>query len=414
MIDMKILRNNPETFAQSLGRKRYDQAMLQKVLELDENWRKLRHEIDDLKAAKNQVSKEISKADAAMRQNLMLQVKDLGDRISVLEPQLTQTEAELQSYLIYIPNPPHESVPDGVAEEDSVVVKTVGEPTRFEFPAKDHVELGSLTGWIDTDRAARTAGTRFGYLMKDAALLQLALVNYTLDHVMANGFSPVIPPVMVREQAMFGTGFFPADKNEIYKIEGEDHYLVGTSEVSLAALHLDEIIPSEQLPLRYAGISTCFRREAGSYGKDTKGIFRVHQFDKVEMFTFCLPEVSNQEHERILAVEEQIIGGLNLPYRVVNICAGELGSPAAKKYDIEVWLPGQERYRELTSCSNCTDYQARRLSCRTKVGKRTFHVHTLNGTAVAIGRTLIAIMENYQRSDGTIEIPQALQKYMLR
>ncbi|MBN2055418.1 serine--tRNA ligase [bacterium] len=413
MIDLKMLRNNPDSFTQSLGKKRYDPALLAAVLDLDARWRELRAGLDEQKALRNSLSKVIPRAGMEERAGLLVQVKDVGDRIKALEPELKKVQEELDAQLIFIPNPPHPDVPDGYNDADNELVKTSGEPTAFTFTPKDHQDLGEANGWLELQRAARAAGSRFSYLMGRAVFLQLALIRYAVEKVTAHGFLPVVPPVMVREHAMFGTGFFPAEKNEIYKIQDEDHYLVGTSEVSLAALHQDEIIPVECLPLRYCGISTCFRREAGTYGKDTRGIFRVHQFDKIEMFTFCLPEDSSREHERILAIEEEIIGGLGLPYRVMNICAGELGAPAAKKYDIEVWLPGQQQYRELTSCSNCTDFQARRLGTRTRLGRQTAYLHTLNGTATAIGRTLIAIMENYQQADGAITIPPALEPYML-
>ena len=309
---------------------------------------------------------------------------------------------------------PHESAPDGFTEEDAVEVKRDhDEPPAFDFEPRDHAELGAMLGVLDTERGARTSGSRFVYLMGDLVFVQFALMRHAMDVLLEKGFSPMIPPVLVREEAMYGTGFLPTDAVNLYTTREDDLYLVGTSEVPLAAFHLGEIVEEGDLPIRYAGYSTCFRREAGSYGKDLGGMFRVHQFDKVEMFAFSTPETSWDEHERILAIEEEIFGNLEIPYRVVNIAAGDLGGSAAKKYDIEAWLPGQGRYRELTSCSNTTDYQARRMQTRVRRADGAVEVlHTLNGTATAIGRTLIAIMENHQRADGSVEIPAKLHPYL--
>jgi seryl-tRNA synthetase len=412
MIDLKQLRADPEAFRRALGRKRYRPETLDELLACDARRRELLQQVEELKALKNRVSKEIPRADKETRPQLIAQMKETNVRIGELEAKLKECESELHALVIQVPNPPHESVPDGVEADETHVVRVVGQPPKFEFETRDHLELGEALGWIDVRRAARTSGSRFAYLMRQAVQIEFALVQFALAKLVAKGFVPVVPPVIVRERAMFGTGFFPAEEFEIYRLEGEDAYLVGTSEVSLAALHDGEILDEQSLPLRYAGFSTCFRKEAGSYGRDTRGIFRVHQFDKVEMFSFCHPERSWDEHESLLAIEEEIIQDLGLAYRVVNIPAGDLGAPAAKKYDIEVWFPGQKRYRELTSCSNCTDFQARRLMIRFRQGKKTRLVHTLNGTAVAIGRTLIAIMENFQQSDGTIAVPEVLEPFM--
>ena len=321
---------------------------------------------------------------------------------------------ELARLLAETPNVPHESAPDGFTEEDAVEVKRDhDEPPAFDFEPRDHAELGAMLGVLDTERGARTSGSRFVYLMGDLVFVQFALMRHAMDVVLEKGFSPMIPPVLVREEAMYGTGFLPTDAVNLYTTREDDLYLVGTSEVPLAAFHLGEIVEEGDLPIRYAGYSTCFRREAGSYGKDLGGMFRVHQFDKVEMFVFSTPETSWDEHERILAIEEEIFGNLEIPYRVVNIAAGDLGGAAAKKYDIEGWLPGQGRYRELTSCSNTTDYQARRMQTRVRRADGAVEVlHTLNGTATAIARTLIAIMENHQRADGSVEIPVKLHPYL--
>jgi seryl-tRNA synthetase len=312
-----------------------------------------------------------------------------------------------------LPNLPDPSAPDGSTEEDAVVVKMVGEPPQLGFGPRDHLEMGTALGLIDMERAARASGSRFAYLKGDLVLLELALLQYAMSKLAGYGFEPVIPPVLVREEPMFWTGFLPTDRAQIYEIAGDDLYLVGTSEVSLAALHAEEILAVDDLPLRYAGFSTCFRREAGAAGRDTRGIFRVHQFDKVEMYSFVEPGSSAEEHERLLAIEEEVLTELDIPYRVVNVAAGDLGASAAKKYDCEAWLPGQGRYRELTSTSNTTDYQARRMRCRFRPagGGSPRMVHTLNGTAVAVGRTLLAIVENHQRADGGFTVPAVLHRF---
>jgi seryl-tRNA synthetase len=300
---------------------------------------------------------------------------------------------------------------DGLHEEDAVEIKRVGAPPVFDFDAKDHVELGSALGVLDVERAAKVSGSRFGFVMGDLAIMEFALVRYAMDLLMPHGFKPIIPPVLVRDHALYGTGFFPGDAEQVYSIPEDGLYLVGTSEVPIAAFHADEIFDAEQLPVRYAGYSTCFRREAGTYGKDTRGIFRVHQFDKIEMFSFVPADASQDEHDFLLAREEELIGGLDLSYRVVNVPAGDLGSSAAKKYDIEAWFPSQERYREVTSTSNTTDFQSRRLKIRYRSDAGNKFVHTLNGTAIAVGRILIALMENHQLPDGTVAVPPALVPY---
>jgi len=304
-----------------------------------------------------------------------------------------------------VPNPPDPSVPDGVSEDDAVEVRRVGEPPSFSFEPRDHLELAAGRGWIDLERAARVSGARFAYRLGEAALLELALYRFALDRLVAKGFVPVLPPVLVREEAMYGTGFLPTDEVNIYRIERDELYLTGTSEVALAAFHLGEEL--DELPLRYAGYSTNFRRESGAAGKDTRGMFRVHQFDKVEMFVFTEPGRSAEEHEALLALEEELVQELGLPYRVVNVAAGDLGASAAKKYDIEAWFPGQERYREITSTSNTTDYQARRLGIRFRRQGKLEPVHTLNGTAMT-ARWLIALLENFQDEGGEIAVPEVL------
>jgi seryl-tRNA synthetase len=412
VLDVKAIRENPEHARKALARRGMAES-IDELLELDERRRELTARVEQLRADQNRASKAIGKAQADERTRLIEEVSKVSAAIDRLEPELEEAENRLADALARVPNFPDETAPDGFTEEDAVEIRRRGEPPQLGFEPRDHVALGELLGMLDVERAVRTSGSRFVYLIGDIVHIQFALVRHALDILMAKGFLPVIPPVLVREEAMFGTGFLPTDAVNIYVTREDDLYLVGTSEVSLAAFHMGEILDESSLPIRMAGYSTCFRREAGSYGKDLGGMFRVHQFDKVEMFSFTRPEDSRDEHEFLVGVEEEIVGNLDLPYRVVNIAAGDLGLAASKKYDIEGWLPGQARYRELTSCSNCTDYQARRLQTRVRRGDGSIEVlHTLNGTATAIGRTLIAILENRQRQDGSIELPKALFPYL--
>jgi seryl-tRNA synthetase len=413
LLDIKRIREDPDLFRTALARRNLADAV-DRLLEADERRRSLTARVEELRAEQNRASKAIGAAQGDEKQKLIDEVAKVPAELKELEPQLTEAEERLARLLAETPNVPHESAPDGFTEEDAVEVKRDhDQPPAFDFEPRDHAELGAMLGVLDTERGARTSGSRFVYLMGDLVFVQFALMRHAMDIVLEEGFSPMIPPVLVREEAMYGTGFLPTDAVNLYTTREDDLYLVGTSEVSLAAFHLGEILEEGALPIRYAGYSTCFRREAGSYGKDLGGMFRVHQFDKVEMFVFSTPERSWDEHDRILAIEEEIIGNLDIPYRVVNIAAGDLGGSAAKKYDIEGWLPGQGRYRELTSCSNTTDYQARRMQTRMRrAGGAVEALHTLNGTATAIGRTLIAIMENHQRPDGSVEIPVKLHPYL--
>jgi len=412
VLDVKAIRENPEHARKALARRGMGES-IDELLELDERRRELTARVEQLRAEQNRASKAIGKARAHERTKLIEEVSKVSAAIDQLEPELEEAEHRLADALARVPNFPDESAPDGFTEEDAVEVRRRGEPPQLGFEPRDHVALGELLGMLEVERAVRTSGSRFVYLLGDIVHVQFALVRHALDILTAKGFLPVIPPVLVREEAMFGTGFLPTDAVNIYVTREDDLYLVGTSEVSLAAFHMGEILDESSLPIRMAGYSTCFRREAGSYGKDLGGMFRVHQFDKVEMFSFTRPEDSKDEHEFLVGVEEEIVGNLDLPYRVVNIAAGDLGLAAAKKYDIEGWLPGQARYRELTSCSNCTDYQARRLQTRVRREDGSIEIlHTLNGTATAIGRTLIAILENRQRRDGSVELPKALFPYL--
>jgi seryl-tRNA synthetase len=346
------------------------------------------------------------------RRAVIERLRAVSDELKKLEPELARLDDELATLAERLPNVPDRSVPDGESDDDNVEIRRWGEPQTLDFEAKDHLDLGEALGIIDVGRAARTSGTRFAYLTADAVLIQFALVQHALGFALERGLVPVVPPVLVRREAMFGTGFLPTDEAQIYVTRDDELYLVGTSEVPLAALHMGEILEPELLPRRYLGYSTCFRREAGSHGKDTRGIFRVHQFDKLEMFSFVLPEESLHEHERLLGWEEEFVQSLDIPYRVVNVCTGELGASAAKKYDIEAWFPAQRRYREITSTSNTTDYQARRLECRVRLPDGNRPVHTLNGTLCAIGRTLAALLENGQREDGSVELPESLRRHL--
>ena len=380
--------------------------MLDELLSLDAARRELLPRLEELRAEQNQASERIAAAKRAGEdaEAAIAGMRGVAAQVKELQGEVAAVDERLAAALAIVPNLPAASAPEGEEE----VLREVG-PAGAE--GRDHLEL--LGGLVDMEAGARVSGTRFAYLRGPLVLLELALVRFAVERLGAHGFEPVIPPVLVREEAMFGTGFLPDTEQQIYRVADDDLYLVGTSEVPLASLHAGEILPEEELPLRYAGYSPCFRREAGAAGRDTRGIFRVHQFDKVEMFAFVAPEESEDEHERLLAIEEEIMQALEIPYRVVNIPTWDLGAPAAKKYDLEAWLPGQGRYRELTSCSNTTDFQARRLDARLRPagGGSPRHVHTLNGTAVAVGRTIIALAENGQEGDGTVRLPEALVAY---
>ncbi len=415
MLDVKMMRTHPEEVRRALRRRGATAtSSLDEFLALEEERRRLLTDVEAMRAERKRASDDIAvvKKAGGDADEAIAAMRALGDTIREREATLRETEERLRTMLLEIPNLPLPDVPDG-GEDDSVVLRTVGKPTSFSFEPRDHLDLGLALDLIDMERAAKVSGSRFCYLKGDLVLLQLALMRYAFDVITVHGFRPVVPPVLVREEAMYGTGFFPTDRAQVYETVDGD-CLVGTSEVSLAAMHMREFLEAESLPLRYAGFSSCFRREAGAAGRDTRGILRVHQFDKIEMFSFCLPEQSASEHLVILSVEEEILQGLGIPYRVVSIAAGDLGGSAAQKFDCEAWLPGQQRYREVTSCSNCTDYQARRLECRYRTDNGPRFVHTLNGTGVALGRTLIAIMENGQQADGSIVVPEALLPYFGR
>jgi seryl-tRNA synthetase len=389
MIELRAARHDPAAFRAAVARKGAGEAF-DELLGADERWRALVPRVDELRGRQKLSGKPTSEQ--------IEELKRVKEELQALEAELGEAEAARDALLEQVPNPPHESVPDGDTEEDAEEVRRWGEPPQLEHP-RDHVELGRF----DMERAAKVSGTRFGYWVGDTALLALALYRFALDRLLARGFTPVLPPVLVREEAMYGTGFFPSEKHDYYEIPADGLFLVGTSEVPLAGLHMGEIL--EELPLRYCAFSSCFRREAGAAGRDTHGMFRVHQFEKVEMFVWSPPEDSWDEYERLLAIEEELVQELGLPYRVLNIAAGDLSASAAKRYDIEAWFPSQERYREITSCSNTTDYQARRLGTRFRRNGKPETPHTLNGTA-ATGRWALAILENFQG-----KVPEALRPY---
>jgi seryl-tRNA synthetase len=407
MIDPRLLRDDPDAIRGSLAR-RGSKVDLDAVISLESSLRAARQNAEELRARQKESGREIAGLVGEAKDEAIAAVADLAAQVKEAAADLDRLESEFDSAILEVPNLVAPDAAEGFDEEDSLEIKRIGEPLT---EGSDHASLGETLGIIDTVRAAKVSGSRFGYLKGKGAMLEFSLVRWAMDHLVAEGFTPMVPPVLVREEALVGTGFFPEAREQVYEIPRDELFLVGTAEVPLAAYHTDEILDSDDLPLRYAGFSTCFRREAGTYGKDTAGIFRVHQFDKVEMFVFTPPGESRAEHDRLLAVEEKLVGELEIPYRVVNVAAGDLGASAAKKYDIEAWFPGEQAYREITSCSNTTDYQARRLKIRMRTGQGNEVVHTLNGTACAVGRTILAILENHQQPDGSVVIPEALRRY---
>ena len=410
MLDLKRIREDPEAARVALTRRGAAEA-LDDLLEADARRRELLPRVEEGRARRNSVSDEIAdaKRSGSDASDAIAEMRELGGEIKALEAELAGVEARRDELAATLPNLPSAEAPDG-EEDEGVTLREVGVPRDFGFDVRDHLDLGTQHGWIEMEKAAEASGSRFAYLMGDLVMVELALVRFAVDRVRDEGFQPVVPPVLVREGPLYSTGYFPGEREMIYEVERDELFLAGTSEVPLAALHAGEIMDAAELPIRYAGISTCFRREAGAAGKDTRGIFRVHQFDKVEMFSFVAPSESEAEHERILAIEEGILAALEIPYRVVDIPVGDLGAPAARKFDCEAWIPSQGRYREVTSCSNTTDYQARRLGARYRPAAAASPevLHTLNGTAVAIGRTLIALIENGQEEDGSVRLPGAL------
>ena len=414
MIDIKFLRENPDAVRASQKGRGEDVDVVDQVLASDELKRTAITEFEQLRAEQNLLSKSVGAAKGDEKAALLANSKELADKVKAADAKRAEIEAQANSLAMMISNILDPDAPIG-GEEDFVVIEHVGTPRDFAaagFEPKDHVEIGKLLGAIDTERGAKVSGSRSYYLTGVGALLEFALVNYAISSATKAGFTPVIPPVLVKPAAMEGTGFLGQAAENVYHLEKDDYYLVGTSEVPLAAFHMDEILDGAKLPMRYAGYSTCFRREAGSYGKDTRGIIRVHQFDKVEMFSFCKPEEAKEEHKRLLQWEKDFLNSMEIPYRVIDVASGDLGSSANRKFDIEAWIPTQSAYREVTSTSNCTEFQARRLNIRYKDSDGTKAVATLNGTLVAIPRMIVAILENHQNADGTVNVPAALQPFL--
>ena len=411
MIDIELLRKNPEIFKVEIE-KRGMKIDIDGDLKLDVERRSLIFKVDEIRAQKNEASKKVPVLSGAEKQEMITRMKQLNDELKALEEKLQVKEKEFSNRVAAYPNITNNSVPVGKDESGNVIAYLVGEKPQFDFKVKNHVEIGNALNIIDEERASKISGARFIFLKNEAVRLQFALVHYVLDLLMGKGFTPLIPPVLVKEKAMYGTGFFPVEASQYYKTELDELYLVGTAEVPLCGYHTDEVLEANMLPLKYAAYSTCFRREAGSYGKDMGGLFRVHQFDKIEMFIFSHPDKSWDDYESLRDTLENIVKGLGLHYRIMNMCTGDIGTPNAKKYDLEAWIPSQQNYREIASCSNDTDFQARRLNIKFKDGDRKGLVHTMNSTACAMGRMLMAIMENYQDRDGSVTVPEILRKYM--
>lgn len=413
MIDLRALREDPDRLRASQRARGEDEKVVDRLLELDERRRSALGEFESLRAEQKSVSKSVSKASGAEREQVLARAKELSAQVKESEAEAERLGGELDALLMGVPNLIEEGVPAG-GEEDYDVLEEVGTPPVFDFTPRDHLELGETLGAIDMDRGAKVSGARFYYLTGVGALLQLALLNLAMEQAVETGFTPMVPPVLVKPEAMAGTGFLGAHAAEVYRLEQDDLYLVGTSEVPLAAYHSGEILDGATLPRRYAAWSSCFRREAGSYGKDTRGILRVHQFDKIEMFSYCRPEEAHEEHLRLLGWERQMLAKVELPYRVIDTAAGDLGTSAARKYDCEAWVPSQQRYRELTSTSNCTQFQARRLNERFRdANGKPQPLATLNGT-LATTRWIVAILENHQRADGSVVVPEALRRFLGR
>ena len=414
MIDIKFLREHPDVVRASQKGRGESVELVDQILAIDEKKRAAVTEFETLRQEQNTLSKSVGAAKGDEKAALLENAKALADKVKAADSKRAQVEEQTKALILQLSNLLDTQAPIG-GEEDFLIIEHVGTPRDFGkdgFEPKDHVELGKLLGAIDTERGAKVAGSRSYYLTGVGALLEFALVNYAIQSAVKNGFTPVIPPVLVNPAAMEGTGFLGQAAENVYRIEKDDVYLVGTSEVPLAAMHMDETLPVDKLPLRYAGYSSCFRREAGTYGKDTRGIIRVHQFDKVEMFTFCKPEDAQAEHLRLLQWEKDFLSAMEIPFRVIDVASGDLGSSATRKFDIEAWIPTQDAYREVTSTSNCTEFQGRRLNIRYKDSEGVKAIATLNGTLVAIPRMIVAILENHQNADGTVNVPAALQPFL--
>jgi seryl-tRNA synthetase len=415
MLDIKLIREQPDKVKQGVNKKGADASSVDKVLGLDKKKRNLLREIETVRAKKNATEKKL--IEEKDKEKIIQVLKEAKDFLALKEKELATVEEEYLKTMSLIPNLPLDSVPEGKDETENIVIRQIGKKPKFNFVPQDYLSLGENLDMIDIKRAAKTSGSRFGILRRGGAILEIALIKFIFDKLTKKGFIPIIPPVLIKPRPFWGMGYLDRGAEEVYHLPKDDLYLVGTSEQMIGPMHMDEVFNEEDLPCRYVSFSSCFRREAGSYGKDTKGILRVHQFDKIEMFIFCKPEDSIKEHELLLSIEEEIMKDLKVPYQVLNICAGDLGDPTVFKYDIEAWLPGQNKgegqYRETHSTSNCTDFQSRRLNIKfknKKTGKNEL-VHTLNGTALALGRGVLAIMENYQTKEGRIKVPRALWRY---
>ena len=408
MLDPAILKDNLEDLELNISRRDL-KIDINLLISLNDERKSLRFDAEQKRSQQKELGKQIANANENEKEELLDKASELSNEVKLLFEEVDKRDEEFLNLWVKIPNLISKTSPDGKSDQDNLEIKKVGNVKDISSP-KDHLEIATKLNLLDVEKASEVSGSRFAYLFGDLVKIEFNLVSWALNKLSEKGFTPTVPPVLVRENALYGTGFFPDDAEQVYEIPNDDLYLVGTSEVPLAALHTNEIINMEELPLRYAGFSTCFRREAGTYGKDTTGIFRVHQFDKVEMFSFCSPEKSEKEHEFILSVEEELLQSLEIPYRVVDVCAGDLGASAAKKYDIEAWIPSQNTYREVTSCSNTTSFQARRLNIRAKSEGETKVLHTLNGTAIAVGRILIALIENNQTEDGKVRFSDKVAK----
>lgn len=413
MFDIKYIREHPEKVKEGCKKKQVHDVDIDKLLEVDKKKREMQKGLEEIRAKKNEANKAINEASSQEEKDRIIsEMKEIKEKEAELEKEFKGLEQEFKNLLKKIPNLPFDEVPVGEDDDENKVLRKEGEIPEFDFTPDDHLGIGEKLDIIDTKRAAKTSGARFTFLKREAVLLQFAIINLAFEVTVKKGFYPILPPVMLKPEMMDAMGFLERGADDIFHIEKDDLYLAGTSEQVIGAMYAGETFQENELPKRYVGYSTCFRREAGSYGKDTRGILRVHQFDKVEMFSFTTPEKSKEEHDFLLSIEEELMRLLGIPYQVIDICTGDLGDPAAKKYDIEAWMPGQERYRETHSTSNCTDFQARGLNIRYKHEEGTSHLHTLNGTALAMGRILIAILENNQTKEGIVKIPEALHKYL--
>jgi len=413
MLNPDLIRQNPDLVREGIKKKGFSPDLVDQWLEVDQQWRELLTKIEQLRAERNQLADQIKQSGRKPTEKELARGKELKKKIQELEEKLTGIEVQRQELLYQIPNLPADDVPVGEDDSENVEIKKWGKPPKFDFQPKDHLEIGEKLGIIDVKRAGKVSGPRFGYLTAEAVLLEFALVQFALKFLIDEGFIPVIPPVMIKKEMELGLGYGEhGGWEDMYLLQPDDLVLVATAEHSLVAMHADEVFNQSELPRRYVGFSTCFRREAGAYGKDTRGIMRVHQFDKVEMVSFARPEDSDKEQEYFLSLEEKLMQALEIPYRVVKMCTGDLAGPQIRRYDLEAWMPGQNRYRETHSCSNCTDYQSRRLNIKFRRKGKLEHVHTINATAYAIGRTIIAILENYQQKDGSVVVPEPLRSWL--